>query len=273
MNYSENRKKHLCSYANENASLKDVMGGTHRGRTYGHIIKVKRTIDKKDQLKKVRQYNLLKGVNPDKLKVEKLHSMAHYLTSSQILCYNYFRPLLDNSGHPRDEFISMLKSKGINITRNAIGEFEYNANEYGRDGRLEQTEFDFHLIDNTTGTEVFFEIKYTENGFGTWGEYASQENFVNFYEDMFKNCYALEKTIPDLESFSNCFQLYRNVLRVQRDNQYSIFVFPEENTLVKEEFAAFEPKITKKANVFAWTWNELTKGYKDSEFYKKYFAE
>lgn len=239
MSYSGNRKKHLCSYASNSDTLKGVMGGTHQGnqKEYEHIIKIRQTIGKKDQYQKVVQYNLLEGVKPDMLKIDKLHSMAHYLTSSQILCYNYFRPLLDDYGHPTDNFISLLKlkSKSIAITNNAVGEFEYNPNEYGKDGRLEYTEFDFHIVDDTTGTEVFFEIKYTENGFGSWKKkYATIENFENFYTDPFSNCYALNKQIPDFDDFCRHFQLYRNALRVQRENQFSIFVFPEENKTLKK---------------------------------------
>ena len=31
MSYSNNRKKHLCSYASNSDTLKEVMGGTHQG--------------------------------------------------------------------------------------------------------------------------------------------------------------------------------------------------------------------------------------------------
>ncbi len=276
MSYSDNRKKHLCSYASNSNVLKDVMGGTHKGnqKEYGHIIKINKTKDKNDQYRKVVQYNLLEGVKPDMLKIGKLHSMAHYLTSSQILCYNFFRPLLDDSGHPTDRFISLLKSKNIAITNNAVGEFEYNPNEYGKDRRHEHTEFDFHIVDDTTGTEVFFEIKYTENGFGHWNKrYATKDNFNNFYKDMFTNCLALNQQNPDFDDFCRNFQLYRNVLRVQRENQFSIFVFPEQNNKVKKEFKEFEDKIKTKSNVFSWSWDELTKGVEETEFYKKYFSK
>lgn len=273
-NYSEERKKHLAAYADA-SFLSDKMGGTHKGgdKQYEHIIKVKSNIDKDDQYKKVVLYNLLDGVKPDMLKKEKLHSMAHYLTSSQIVCYNYFRPLLDDAGHPNDKFLGMLKTKGIILSSAAIGEFEYNAPEYGKDGRREHTEFDFHLFDSTTGTEVFFEIKYTEQNFGKWGKYSSEKNFDNFYRDLFSMSYALRPDIPSLDAFSNSFQLYRNALRVRRSNQYSIFVFPKANTGVYNEYMEFKKKvIEKESNVFAWTWEELIDNDHDTEFYHKYFA-
>lgn len=273
MDYSDNRKRHLSKYIQEKG-LANVMGGNHNGGTkeYDHIIKVKNTIDKKDQYQKVVTYNLLPNVPSNMLKIDKLHPMAHYLTSSQIVCYNFFRPLLDNALHPTSKFIEMLHSKGIVISTAAEGEFEYNAPEYGRDGRLEHTEFDFHLIDNTTGTEVFFEIKYTESEFGKWGKHATTKNYENFYHDMFSYCYALDKSVPVLEDFSKKFQLYRNALRVRRPNQYSIFVYPEKNEKVHSEFKEFKKVILHTENVFAWTWEELTSGAHDSEFYKKYFG-
>lgn len=274
MDYSDNRKKHFSKYIKEKG-MSDVMGGNHNGgaKEYDHIIKVKTIIDKKDQYQKVVAHNLLPNVPKNMLKIEKLHTMAHYLTSSQIVCYNYFRPLLDNASHPTTEFIEMLKSKGIEISSSAEGEFEYNAPEYGRDGRLEHTEFDFHLIDNTNGTEVFFEIKYTEDEFGKWRKHATDKNYENFYHDMFTHCYAIDKNIPSLQEFSAQFQLYRNALRVRRANQYSIFVYPEKNIKVHSEFQVFKSVITHPENVFAWTWEELTSVDQNSEFYKKYFED
>lgn len=275
MSYSDERKRHLSEYVREIGTI-EQMGGHHKGgdRCYDHIIKVRTILDKKDQYQKVVSYNLLQGISSNMLKKEKLHPMAHYLTSSQMVCYNFFRPLIDKTGHPSDRFINMLKGKckGIDVTSSAVCEFEYNAPEYGRDGRLEHTEFDFHIIDDSTGTEVFFEIKYTESEFGHWGHYASDFNYENFYHDMFKYSYAIKKDVPSLNEFSTKFQLYRNALRVRRPNQYSIFVFPKDNQGVLEEFNAFSSVIQHPENVFAWTWDELLIGQEDTEFYKKYFG-
>ena len=148
-NYAHNRKEHLAEYAkNNNLPIE----GTYNGRPYKHILKLDR-----NKIDIVKKFNILEDVNKDML-TEKLHRFAHHLNSSQILCYNFFRPMLTDKGKACKQLVDLLANKGIKIEKGAECKFEYN------DNLGDNTEFDFHI--KGRNIEVFFEIKYTEYGFG-----------------------------------------------------------------------------------------------------------
>jgi len=281
IDYSTSRTQHLTEIAAADDLLKDAVGGTHQNgdKQYGHIIKVPYVIDKQEQLKLVIKHNLLPGVDPDMLrkKREKLHSMAHYLNSSQIMCYNFFRPLLTDKHRATRELCDLLEKKGIHITEDAEGEFEYNPCIVGRDGRREQTEIDFSLKD-PSGVEVFFEIKYTEKEFGKWtGRGAREENFLNFYADRLRDSSVLKNKPEQFgDAFCQDFQLFRNALCADSSRRYSIVVFPEDNRLVADEWKAFcEKYVADTKHMQAYTWEELIRELQmeESAFYRKYMAE
>ena len=87
-NYTKGRWAHLAKYAVEKGLR---CGGLYQGRPYCHILFVE-----DDKQNEAIKKNLLKGVKSDML--AKLHTDAHHLNSSQILCYNFFRPLITNDG-------------------------------------------------------------------------------------------------------------------------------------------------------------------------------
>lgn len=148
--YTENRKKHLEEYADKN----DLpVGGSFRNKTYGHILDISKS--------EIEEYNFLSDMKFDLLPEEKIHMYAHHLNSSQVLCYNYFRPILNDDRTPKQELIDILKDKHIAISKNAICTFEYKSPNYEEQG----TVFDFHIKDEDV--EIFFEIKYTEDGFSS----------------------------------------------------------------------------------------------------------
>ena len=109
-NYTKGRWAHLAKYAVE----RDLRcGGLYKGRAYCHILFVEDEGKKFDVVKK----NLLKGVNADLLK--NLHADAHHLNSSQILCYNFFRPLIDKNGNAKQELVDFLAKQHIIIEKGA----------------------------------------------------------------------------------------------------------------------------------------------------------
>ena len=98
------------------------------------------------------------------------------------MCYNFFRPYIIKEGSktcPNDALIDLLsKYIAINKCDDAECQFEYvQGGEYEGEG----TNFDFYL--KSGGTEVFFEIKYTEAGFGKCDN-------DNRHEEKFKRIYA-----------------------------------------------------------------------------------
>ena len=262
-NYTKNRWAHLAKYAEEKG-LKCY--GLWRGKPYIHILFVEDAKLKMDIVK----MNLLKGVEGDLL--EKPHTDAHHLNSSQILCYNFFRPLIDKNGGATQELVDRLSEQGIPIEKGAKCTFEYTDNlDKMEKPRDKPTEFDFHIIGSDV--EVFFEIKYTENSFG---EAKKDDNHKEKYELVYKS--LLEKApclnhTPEFEEFAKLYQLYRNAIRITDKNKHLILLYPKNNTTVNKEATTFlENKIREeyRGNIHILYWEDIVK---EGELYEKYFAE
>ena len=105
------------------------------------------------------QYNILRedGVEIDLF--EKPQQYAHHLNSSQIVCYEFFRPMLNADRTAKEILKRFITERSISAHKGVLmGRFEYlpDPDEY--------TNFDFYLEGNDV--KIYFEIKYTENGFG-----------------------------------------------------------------------------------------------------------
>ena len=263
-NYTKNRWAHLAKYAVEKG-LKCC--GLWRGKSYCHILFAENEAQKKEAIKK----NLLKGVKADML--VKPHPDAHHLNSSQILCYNFFRPLIDKNGGATQELVDRLSEQGISIEKGAKCTFEYTDNlDKMEKKRDKPTEFDFHIIGSDV--EVFFEIKYTENSFG----YAKKddnhkEKYELVYKPLLEKAPCLNHT-PEFKEFAKFYQLYRNTVRITDKKKYLVLLYPGENESVEEQAKAFvETKVKPEyqENIKRVYWKKMVE--EDSELYKKYFAE
>ena len=275
--YRDKCALHLEHYAAKHGL---PIGGDHKGngKEYGHILKVSRylspkgtkELNKDEQYEKIVSYNLLENVSPDLYKKKEAHSMAHYLTSSQVLCYNFFRALMDEEAHPLQGLIDLLGQHGIAISRSALCEFEYNPPFYGKDGRRESSEIDFHINDSD-GTEVFFEIKYTEHEFGKW-ERPKESNYKNFYEPMIAQCKGLySERIAYNDSFKADYQLYRNALRVKSKDIYTVFLYPRGNAELEGQYQRFKSMIKMENNIQVWYWEDIVSKELFPLLYEKYF--
>ncbi|MBQ7279280.1 MAG: hypothetical protein IJR13_00960 [Bacteroidales bacterium] len=184
-NYSENRTAHLEEYAKENNL---PVGGSFNSKgEYGHILKIEEGQSQEDV---IQQFNILGNYPLDGLK--EIHKYAHHLNSSQILCYNYFRSMIDGAmidgkGHPTQELIDWVGNHiGVKITNKAECEFEYV------EDKKEYTHFDFYIEEGDV--KVFFEIKYTEEfdtkQFVDEGEEfkSYKTKFDNVYKEMLQKC-------------------------------------------------------------------------------------
>ena len=285
MSYDKDRRVHLELFAKEHG-LAHLVGGDHNGDGIprGHILLVNKifdpkkkggpgyVIDREDQFRKIVKYNLLEGINPDMYKKEKVHDKANHLNSSQVLCYNFFRPLMDDEAHPDETLIALLAQHGIQVTGDAVCEFEFNPPYYGLDGRQESSEIDFHVQDPSNDTEVFFEIKYTEAGFGKWTG-PKESNFRNFYEPMISECVGLySEQIAFDDEFIADYQLYRNALRVSKPSTYTVFLFPKGSPNLVAQYNSFESKIKMKNNIQAWFWEDIVTAESFPRVFEKYFA-
>ena len=229
MDYATSRKAHLARYAVEH-DLKCC--GLWREKPYCHILFVE-----DDKQNEAIKKNLLKRVKADMLK--KPHADAHHLNSSQILCYNFFRPLITNEGKATAGLVSLLGKYGIAITKNATCQCEYN------DKIKDRTQFDFYIKDGEI--EVFFEIKYTENYFGgASSSDSAKRQYKNWYEEQFKQQQCLKDIPANIDDFisnyTQYYQLYRNAIRITNNGKHLVLLYPKKNTNVNKEATDFIEK-------------------------------
>lgn len=264
--YAENRKEHFKTYAD---GLQLPIGGNWQGKgCYHHILKFEesanKTQNRKNKYKVVCEKNVIPGVLTDKFAMKDMHKYAHHLNSSQVLCYNFFRPLITINNSPTDELVQLLEKQGIKISRSAICSFEYCPD------KEEKTQFDFHIHDGDI--EVFFEIKYTEYGFGkAEKDDEHKKKFATIYEKYLNELYCL-KSKPYFDEFADHYQLYRNTIRITDKNKYVVLLYPEANKKANSEASEFCGKMKEeyKDNILCLYWENIVE--KDSELYRKYFA-
>lgn len=209
--------------------------GTFRGRTtrIKHILKNKEDIYKLLFWKSLRNShvcaNLFNATKP------KFHQYAHHVNSSQIFCINVFGPLmiLDDS---YESLRKLLAEMGVKF----MSSIEYAQFEYTPETKCDRTQFDFY-VKTAQEEEAFFEIKYSECGFGTPSKGSCKE--INFYTQLCKtsvNLSAMANMKVDdsmrKKFFSDQFQVWRNIGHVQNEKQYSVFFFPFKNETLLRHF-------------------------------------
>ncbi len=227
MNFREARLENLVKQFKKDCSKIDL-GGPFRGKSYGHILKRKEDLG---ALLLFEHGNVRLADNYLRLPASalftsgqgiKLHQCAHHLNSSQLFCLNFFYPMLDDSQKVKCFLATAgIKLKG-KITR---AEFEYTP-----DGP-KHTNFDFFL-ETSVNEHVYFEVKYTERGFGSPSEASLKE-----WEKTSGFCY--KKQVAH-SRFSKCldkdtffskryYQVNRNIAYAQNDTDYVLFLYPFDN--------------------------------------------
>ena len=204
---------------------------------YPHIVDVPAKASKKQK------ENILNCIIRDDSVVPDLftspHMYAHHLNSSQVVCYEFFRPLITAEKKLLPEMLECLSRMGIpaDMFKDGLAEFEYVPYP------AENTNFDFFVCQPKTGAKAFFEIKYTEQGFGTCeNDDEHEKKFNTIYKEMIENCVCLKKKPAFDPSWRKNYQLFRNVLRLTKSNwknEYVIFLFPVENKAAKKHFDDF----------------------------------
>ncbi len=210
---------HLATYKIN--ILKIPQNGEYRGKSYAHILP-------KENLKS----NFLEGVT---ILIDiHLHMYAHHLNSSQVMCINFFQPLICNNDGKALLLTILEKTGAINLPQNArIEEVSFEKVFCSN----EDTNFDFY-IKLVTGEQVFFEIKYTEDGFG---KIHPDKNNPTKYQDKWGNIYKnhissslLLKEINQNDFYAN-YQIWRNVSFIKKESDYVVFIFPFENEKALKE--------------------------------------
>lgn len=274
--YSEYVKTYLADY--KSRVFPNISNGYFRGKPHSHIL----PCTKKNKAETVSQYNTLESVRGLKmlLRPQDLHQYAQHLNSSQMMCYNFFRPYLNDNGMPNESLFSLLNTVDINIPydKNAVAKFEYEQtdDEWAgeRTGGSKGTNFDFYL--KSGQFEVFFEIKYTENGFGTFSNNEDEverhrKKYDSFYGKKIKACPALKiKDVP-FEEFRLNYQLLRNTIRLTDKSKFVVFLYDANNPHTFKQVHAFiDSYITDdyKQHVIALEWQKLVMASHPDEIYE-----
>jgi hypothetical protein len=261
--YRDDRIQHLVNFAKNDPKLSLHMGGLYKKKEYLHVLKGN---DCKDVLK----YNLLED---DDL-FQRPQTYAHHLNSSQVLCYNYFRGLIDNTdcikktGHPTTKLIELMEKQGIKIPNDATCSFEKS----GQDDSY----YDF-VIEHKD-VNVYFEIKYTEQSFSRTGKISDDfRDKVKSYKQKFKDNKILKLNtisfdIEDEESdFIKYYQLYRYAL-LCNESTYFVCVLPRANKRLRDAFERFRNHVTSnyKSHYIALYWEDIVDP--KSKLFEKYFS-
>lgn len=241
---------------------------------------------KKERAELVNKYALLsrvKQIEQIDYKSFHLHPYAHHMNSSQIMCYNFFRPMMDEF----DGKIKMYKAKEclVKLIDEKIGEkldshvavcnFEHV------DDSKENTNFDFYF--KKGDTEVFFEIKYTEKAFAKKVSRSSKnphKQYEQVYMPMIDEAkdIFIDGTIIEEAFNMKYYQLGRNAIRATTKNKHVFFVCSKEREDLIKQFEQFtEECLTEegKHRVRLIYWEELVKeaqslGINVDDFNKRY---
>jgi len=245
---------------------------------YDHIAALSENATLQEKLALVQQILADDGVNPDMF--SKPHKDAHHLNSSQVVCYEFFRPMLTTQKRLNDKMFVFLDYIGIpsDPFKDGFGEFEWEPDP------AEQTNFDFYIQQSKptpskmlSDNAVFFEIKYTENEFGAETINGKRrDKYGSIYQQMIENCACL-RLIPSIDEFFKSYQLFRNTLRLTKKNwrnEYVIFLFPKANKAVMNDYLAFMDRFVMDQyhdHIKAVFWEDLTDAMSDN-FRNKYFS-
>ena len=195
---------------------------------------------------------------------------AHHLNSSQVVCYEFFRPMISAGKQVLTRMRECLSKIGIPPEKfeNGHAEFEWVPCPE------ENTNFDFYAQSNNA--KAYFEIKYTEQGFGQCAnDKKHREKFKSIYEPMIENCVCLTRK-PTFDEFRQNYQLFRNTIRITKANwkdDYVVFLFPRENTIAQKHFDAFYSEFVSveyRNHVICVYWEDLTEFMSD-RFRNKFF--
>ena len=200
MKYNAQITKHLAEY--KVGTLGIIENGTwwKNKKEYQHILPKNKFIE--NIIDKGFQMELLSLIC-----IDDLHLGFHHLNSSQALALNLFGPLIITNN------LSVIGNLlQIEIYDSAESEFEHIENQN------ENTNFDYYIEGNNLN--IYFEVKYTEDSFGTAKDDEEHKNkYLKIYKDKLDNIVKITR-----KQFFNNYQLWRNIL--YSDNGYIVFVLP-----------------------------------------------
>ena len=239
--------------------------GTFKGKVYPHIANVEGK-NKKDIVKQILNED---GIESDLLDSKKIHRYAHHLNSSQIVCYEFFRPLKTDVCK-RDKVLGRMNIPSSSFAK--LKDFEFERISDLGDG----TTFDFSLSSNEN-CNLRVEVKYTEQGFATCKDDDShKQKFNDIYKKLIRDSFCIKDSIKCAIGFSEMrqyYQLFRNVLAIKNPTDYVVFLFPRENSIAKSQFEDFRDNYLSedgREHVKGVYWEDLAE-FMSKNFRKKFF--
>lgn len=249
---------HMGKYLGQNNELDGKKGADG----YPHVL----------NLMQVLQYNFLPQYRAqlvqyvDRNRI-KMHSEAHHLNSSQVMCMNFFFPLMDSKLY---YILNLINSN--EQWENPKGQFEKISDKDNQ--KRGATNFDFY-IETDNGRKVYMEIKYTEDDFGkAKRDKAHREKWEVIYKPLLKTSQLVnEETITEDDFYEN-YQLLRNISHAQTNSDYVVFLVPKETLYERAE--KFINKVVKSEaldHVRVISWEEAFDAVKNDPQLADYYAE
>ena len=240
MNFKTDVLAHLGDYKRDKLSIEEngkwwLNKKENSYVTHGHILPVTDddTSNQKYHMNNIRKQNILPTyrnrcwsyINKEKIK---FHQFFHHLNSSQAMCLNFFYPFTENCSL-RSSIVSVIQSKCLE--KIAVKNpnlfsiiFEYKS---PLDAYQSQIPTNFDLCISDESTKLFFEVKYTEEGFGGIDKHKMaryKEKYQKLYYDLAAHV-ILDKW-NTFENFIKHYQIMRNLVHVN-EKSFVIFLYPE----------------------------------------------
>lgn len=250
-----------------------VLRGEWRGvsSNHRHILDVEN--NKEDVILK---YNVLKSAQDSPFMLSgKLHPYAHHLNSSQIMCYNFFRPQLENDGIIKDPLTKLLNSIIRKQSKAGKACFEY----IDSDSNESNGKTNYDLYAEIDDTRIFFEIKFTENGFSPCEDNSSHlDKFEKYYKKgMCDSGIFKDDTIIWNRLFRKHYQLIRNAINVG-EKAFVVVITDERNRTTNKQIKDFNDNMLIKtapyySHLIFITWQELVELAKKNGFSNDHLNE
>jgi hypothetical protein len=190
MKYSKQKLyDHLSDYKKNVLCIEQCGTWSKNGKKYDHILPIENI-----------ESNLIdspyKAALSEYLKKQEtsLHHGFHHLNSSQALAFNLFFPMII------ERKLNILIGNACIDQEPDKAIFEHIHDE------IENTNFDFYIFTNKQ--HYFFEVKYSEDSFGTAPQ---DENHIRKYEEIYRK--RIEDIADiDINTFFRNYQLWRNII-------------------------------------------------------------
>ena len=277
--FQDKVKAHMEEYNGQNNELVDKKGGAWKGKgSFAHILRDSPNDWMFNLLLPYREVGSL--VQDIRKGVIKKHMYAHHLNSSQMMCMNFFYPLMIE-----DRLDIILKAINSKIKwGKPVALFEFNSPmEVGKAAELnkeklfgEPTNFDF-FITTSNGYRVYFEIKYTEAEFGAPEKKNNsypQKYYDKFevYKSLIPSCFKDEYK-ANADYFLDHYQLMRNLIHLQSSNDFVVYLVPGENPIISEAEEIKNVLNSLQDNCKVVKWEDIIIVVENEPLLKDYYAE